>query len=258
MTRRVSRSCLRRRSSALRRTAEAARADGQRSDECADPRSSRPPAPRSCPTSRCVPDALLRDAHARPRSRSASRPGSGRASTSRSAEPPCARESPTRCDASVSSELAGDEVGDLLADVDRVVADPLDAARDDEHAQTVLALRLRVAEGEHVVDRAAVGAVDQVVQIGEDWAVSRSRRENASSATRIICSARWPMSSIESRMRSSLTSRPPSRLGQPRSSAWSRSARCRLTRRIASTSRRSIATGVWRASSDWTPRSIAT
>src|SRR6267142_3967284 len=36
------------------------------------------------------------------------------------------------------AKLAGHEVDDLLADVDGVVADPLDAARDDEHAQAVL------------------------------------------------------------------------------------------------------------------------
>src|SRR6266511_6057738 len=38
------------------------------------------------------------------------------------------------------AELAGDEVGGLLADVDGVVADPLETARDDEHTQPPLAL----------------------------------------------------------------------------------------------------------------------
>ena len=44
------------------------------------------------------------------------------------------------------AELARDEIDDLLADVDGMVADPLDAAGDDEHAQAVLALLRRVAE----------------------------------------------------------------------------------------------------------------
>src|SRR6476659_11185893 len=65
------------------------------------------------------------------------------------------------------AELAGDEVRDLLADVDRVVADPLDTTRDDEHAQAVLALRSGVAEREHVVGRVAVRAVDQIVEVDE-------------------------------------------------------------------------------------------
>ena len=63
------------------------------------------------------------------------------------------------------AELAGDEIGDLLADVDGVVADPLDATGDDEHPQTILALLGGVAEREHVVDRLAVRAVDQVVEL---------------------------------------------------------------------------------------------
>src|SRR5579884_4013152 len=62
-------------------------------------------------------------------------------------------------------QLAGHHVGDLLADVDGVVADPLDAAGDDEHAQAVLALLGRVAEREHVLDRVPVRAVDQLVEL---------------------------------------------------------------------------------------------
>ena len=65
------------------------------------------------------------------------------------------------------AELAGHEVRDLLADVDGVVADPLDAARDDEHPQAVLALLRRVAEREDVLGRVPVRAVDQLVQLDE-------------------------------------------------------------------------------------------
>ena len=38
------------------------------------------------------------------------------------------------------AELAGHQVGHLLADVDGVVADPLDTAGDHQHAQAVLPL----------------------------------------------------------------------------------------------------------------------
>src|SRR5581483_2712602 len=65
------------------------------------------------------------------------------------------------------AELAGDEIGDLLADVDRVVADALDAPRDDEHAQPVLALLRRVAEREDVLGGVPVRAIDQLVQLDE-------------------------------------------------------------------------------------------
>ena len=107
------------------------------------------------------------------------------------------------CEASRElAELAGHEVGDLLADVDGVVADPLDAAGDDEHPQAVLALLRRVAEREHVLDRVAVRAVDQLVELDERLRLlGVARRRTSPCATRIICSARWPMSSIELRDR---------------------------------------------------------
>ena len=65
------------------------------------------------------------------------------------------------------AELAGDEVGGLLADVDRVVADPLEAPRDDDHAQAPLPKRGVVPEREHVLDNAPVAAVDELVQVVE-------------------------------------------------------------------------------------------
>src|SRR3954469_7420272 len=65
------------------------------------------------------------------------------------------------------AELARDEVRDLLADVDGVVADALDAPRHDEHSQAVLAFLRRVPEREDVLDGAAVRAVDQLVEVGE-------------------------------------------------------------------------------------------
>jgi uncharacterized membrane protein YbhN (UPF0104 family) len=65
------------------------------------------------------------------------------------------------------AELARDEVRRLLADVHRVVADPLDAARDDDHPQPPLVPALVAREAEHVADDAPVGAVDQLVEIDE-------------------------------------------------------------------------------------------
>ena len=94
------------------------------------------------------------------------------------------------------AELAGDEVGRLLADVDRVVADPLQAAGDEEHAQAPLALVGVAAEVEHV-------AHDPPVRLGRS--ARRGRRgsprlrrrasANESSATRIISSALEAISS---------------------------------------------------------------
>src|SRR5438270_13873112 len=65
------------------------------------------------------------------------------------------------------AELTGNEIHDLLADVDRVVADPLHATEDDEHPQPVLALLDRVAEREHVFGGVPVRTVDQLVEIDE-------------------------------------------------------------------------------------------
>ena len=65
------------------------------------------------------------------------------------------------------AELAADEERRLLADVDRVVADPLEAARDDDHAQAPLAEGGVAAQREDVADDAPVGAVDQLVEVDE-------------------------------------------------------------------------------------------
>ena len=62
------------------------------------------------------------------------------------------------------AQLARHQVGDLLADVDGVVADPLDAAGDHEHPQTILPLVRGVAQRQDVVDRLPVRPVDQVVE----------------------------------------------------------------------------------------------
>ena len=65
------------------------------------------------------------------------------------------------------AELGREQVRRLLADVDGAVADPLDRPRHDDHPQAPLAeLRL----GHHVdepLDEAAVGAVDQLVELDE-------------------------------------------------------------------------------------------
>ncbi len=63
------------------------------------------------------------------------------------------------------AELAGDEIGGLLADVDGVVADPLEAARDEDHPQAPLPRLLVAADLEQAVDDAAIGAVDQLVEV---------------------------------------------------------------------------------------------
>src|SRR5436189_1457096 len=65
------------------------------------------------------------------------------------------------------AELARDEVGGLLADVDRVIADPLERTRDEDHPEPPFALLGVRAEVEHALDRAAVGAVDQLVEVDE-------------------------------------------------------------------------------------------
>src|SRR2546421_3617652 len=65
------------------------------------------------------------------------------------------------------TELAGHEIRGLLADVDGVVADPLQATRDDDHPQAPLADGQIVAELEDPLDYAPVAAVDQLVQVDE-------------------------------------------------------------------------------------------
>ena len=65
------------------------------------------------------------------------------------------------------AELAGDEIRGLLADVDGVVADPLEAARDEDHPQPPLPHLEIVPEIEQAVDDPPVRAVDQLVQVEE-------------------------------------------------------------------------------------------
>ena len=95
------------------------------------------------------------------------------------------------------AELARDQVRDLLADVDRVVADSLDTARDDQHPQTVLTLLRRVAQRKESSVALRFARSISSSSSTRVCAISASREANESSATRIICSARWPMSSIE-------------------------------------------------------------
>ena len=93
------------------------------------------------------------------------------------------------------AELPRHEVRDPLADVDGVVADPLDRTRDQDHPQPPLAHRRIGAELQQVPDDAPVGAVDQLVEIDERLGPGEIAASNASSATRIISSARVPISS---------------------------------------------------------------
>src|SRR5215475_6830932 len=61
------------------------------------------------------------------------------------------------------AELPRDEEGGLLADVDGVVADPLEATGNEHHPHSPL--EVLMPELEDAPDDAAVGAVDQLVQI---------------------------------------------------------------------------------------------
>ena len=63
------------------------------------------------------------------------------------------------------AELPRDEVRGLLADVDGVVADPLEAARDEDHPQPPLTLLQLVPDVKQAVNNPAVGPVDQLVQL---------------------------------------------------------------------------------------------
>src|SRR5436190_2000562 len=62
------------------------------------------------------------------------------------------------------AKLGREEVCDLLADVDGVVADALERPGDKHHAQPVLAHRLRFAELEDALDDSAIRTVDELVQ----------------------------------------------------------------------------------------------
>ncbi len=64
-------------------------------------------------------------------------------------------------------ELAGDEVGSLFADVDCVVADPLETARDEDHPETPFTALLVGSEREDVVNEPPVRGVDLLVQDDE-------------------------------------------------------------------------------------------
>jgi hypothetical protein len=64
-------------------------------------------------------------------------------------------------------ELPRDKEGNLLADVHRVVADPLELARHHVHADAPLQHGLVVRGVQHLLQHAAVQLVDGVVQLGE-------------------------------------------------------------------------------------------
>ena len=80
------------------------------------------------------------------RRRRARRPGRTRGGlTARRAAGAPSRSNPVRRVGELA-EVTGHQVRDLLADVDGVIADPFDAARDDQHAQTILAFVQGVTE----------------------------------------------------------------------------------------------------------------
>ena len=65
------------------------------------------------------------------------------------------------------AELTGNQVRRLLADVNCMVADPLEAARDEQHAQAPAARVEVVRHREDLLVRAAVRAVDQLVELDQ-------------------------------------------------------------------------------------------
>ena len=94
------------------------------------------------------------------------------------------------------AKLGRQEVGGSLADVDRVVADPLESAGDDDHAQAVFAQGRIGAELEQMLDDSTVGAVDELVERRRATPPLRdSSTLKESSATRVISSHRAPISS---------------------------------------------------------------
>src|SRR6266487_3036475 len=85
--------------------------------------------------------------------------------------------------------------------------------------------------------------------VGSRRAISRSRRANASSAVRSICTTRSPISRICARIASLPGRSFAIRYSLAMFTAWSPiRSRCRLEWMIAEISRRSAATGVWSAS----------
>ena len=73
------------------------------------------------------------------------------------------------------AEEPGDDEGDLLADVDRVVADPLDRPRRQQHRHRPLALVGVVADLQRQPEAVAVEVVDDVVLADQVAAPSRRR-----------------------------------------------------------------------------------
>src|SRR5207248_2634746 len=65
------------------------------------------------------------------------------------------------------AELGREQIGRLLADVHGAVADALDRARDDDHAQAPLSQGRLGHDVDEALDEAAVGAVDQFVEVDE-------------------------------------------------------------------------------------------
>src|SRR5207247_2046708 len=65
------------------------------------------------------------------------------------------------------AELRGEQVRDLLTDVDRVIADSLQGAGHQHHPQPVLAHPRRLSELEDAPDHATIRAVDELVELDE-------------------------------------------------------------------------------------------
>ena len=167
-------------------------------------RPSTPPSPRSPPPTSAAP----RSARSRRSSRSATSPParspgcsgrlSPRAPPSSTSPRGCwcrwRRSSPhgtsgaqrcSGCEASVNSRnSAVSRYADLLADVDRVVADPLQRPRDDHHPQHPLAQARLADDLDHALDEAAVRAVDQLVEVDERLGAPRGRGSRTRRARR--------------------------------------------------------------------------
>src|SRR5690349_22561921 len=65
------------------------------------------------------------------------------------------------------AELGREQIGGLLPDVDRPIADPFDRPRDDDHPQAPLAELRSCHHVDEPLDESAVGAIDQLVELDE-------------------------------------------------------------------------------------------
>ena len=73
------------------------------------------------------------------------------------------------------AQLARDDIGRLLGDVDGVVGDALERSSGQHHAQAPFAPRMVAADCEHLLHDGAVEIVDEVVELHRAAAPARHR-----------------------------------------------------------------------------------